>query len=154
VCEDCGRGYVAKSVRSKFCSDLCRVRASRRSGKVGQAKAAAAPKAPKTKGAKAAAAEVPQLPKKPPPPTYDALAEQVTATLTSMKAYDTIAGKAALRVAQQIDRGGDSGSAVATLSTQLMRLVEQAKVEAAPLNRDKADDLIDKVNNKLLRLLG
>jgi len=154
-CEDCGRRFVAKSVRAKFCSDLCRVRASRRAGKVGKAKAAAAPKAPRTKGARAAELEAAAAaqPEKPPAPTYDALADQVTQSLTAMKAYNTIAGKAALRVAQQIDRGGDSGSAVATLSTQLMRLVEQAKVEAAPLNRDDADDVLDAVNNKLLRLM-
>lgn len=137
-CDECGTAYEAKRKTSKFCSPVCRVRANRRPSKVGKAKAAAAPEAPA----------------KPPAPTYDALAEQVTASLTKMKAYDTIAGKAALRVAQQIDRGGDSGSAVATLSTQLMRLVDQAKAEAAPLNRDKADDVIDAVNNKLMRLMA
>jgi hypothetical protein len=137
-CDECGKAYEAKRKTSKFCSTQCRVKANRRPSKVGKAKA------------KADAA----APAKPLAPTYDALAEQVTQTLTTMKAYDTIAGKAALRVAQQIDRGGDTGSAVATLSTQLMRLVDQAKAEAAPLNRDKADDVIDAVNNKLIRLMS
>jgi len=137
-CDECGTPYEAKRKTSKFCSTPCRVKANRRPSKVGKAKS------------KADAAS----PEKPAKPTYDALAEQVKQSLRAANAFDTIAGKAALRVAQQIDRGNDTGSAVATLSTQLMRLVEQAKVEAAPLNRDKADDVIDRVNNKLLRLLS
>jgi hypothetical protein len=83
---------------------------------------------------------------------YDTLAEQVASTLGEAQALDTISGMAAVRVAQQIDRGRDGGSAVATLVKELTRLVGEAKVEAAPKNRDGVNVVEDAVGAKLLRL--
>lgn len=84
---------------------------------------------------------------------YDTLAEQVQNSLTELQALDTISGMAAVRIAQQIDRGGDSGSAVATLSKELSRLVDAAKVESAPRRKDAVDDISARVGEKLLRLV-
>ncbi len=149
-CEDCGQPFTAKTRRAKFCSDLCRVRANRRPTKVGKAKAASAIHAvPDGKSKPEAAAVV-----TPPAPTYDTLEDQVVGSLTDLNALDTIAGRAAVRVAQQIDHGGDGGSAVVSLSKELSRLVAEAKVEAAPRNRDKADDIAMLVNQKILRLVS
>lgn len=140
-CEDCGQPFTGKTKRARFCSDLCRVRANRRPSKVGRAKERAA-----AKDAKVAAVEHE-------PVVYDTLEEQLRTSLTDLNALDTISGMAAVRVAQQIDKGRDTGSAVATLSKELSRLVGEAKVEAAPRNLDKADDIAAAVNAKILRLV-
>jgi protein-arginine kinase activator protein McsA len=170
VCEECGEPFQAKTQRARFCSTAHRVRANRRPDKVGQAKAdadeaaatpaprkrAGAKKAPAKKAAakrsttrKTKATEKPAAPSTPPAPTYDTLAEQVKQSLTDLQALGTISGMAAVRVAQQIDRGRDSGAAVATLSRELSRLVGEAKVESAPNRRDKVDDIADRAAAKI-----
>ena len=139
TCEQCGTAFETSRRQARFCSATCRSRAHR--GKPALSVVAGESPKPSTKREPA------------PPPVYDTLAEQVRTLLTEAKALDTIAGMAAIRVAQQIDRGGDSGSAVATLSKELSRLVDAAKVEAAPRNKDAADDITARVNEKLLRLV-
>ena len=155
-CDECGKPYVAKTKRSKFCGDTCRVRAHRRPSKTGAARTKAARAATGAPGA-----TVTQLPTaggpldqtSPADPLVEdiegSLADQVRKTLTAEKALDTISGAQAIRIARQIDRGDDSGSAVATLSKELSRLVEAAKVEAAPRIKDAADDVMDRVKQKL-----
>lgn len=152
-CEQCGESFSSPRRQARFCGPTCRSRAHR--GKPPaltvvppvdqpkpekQAKAANATAAPATKLAKET-------------PTYDTLEDQVEATLKAQNALDTIAGRAAIRVAQQIDRGGDAGSAVVALSKELSRLVAEAKVEAAPRNKDQADDILERVNQKILGLV-
>lgn len=175
ACDECGEPYVAQTQRSKFCGATCRVRANRRPSKVGAAKAkqaAGAASRPSQKAKQAGKADgktptvlegatVTQLPiaggpldqTSPADPTVEdivgSLAEQVRKTLTEAKALDTIAGAQAVRIARQIDRGDDSGSAVATLSKELSRLVAEARIEAAPKNRDRVDELSDAVVQKL-----
>lgn len=153
ACDECGTAYEAKRRTSKYCSTKCRTRVSRRTSKSPAAKP------------KAAAGTVTQLPtaggpldetSPANPNTEDvcgSLAEQVRKSLTDYQALDTISGAQAIRVARQIDRGGDSGSAVATLSKELSRLVGEAKVEAAPRIKDAADDVMARVDEKL-RLVG
>lgn len=140
VCEECGTGFVAKTKRAKYCRAACRVKANRRPSKVGKARA----EQQQSDGT----ADVVDL-QPAPAPTYDTLAEQVRTSLTAMQALDTISGMTALRVAQQIDRGGDSGAAVASLSKELTRLVAEAKAEAAPRHRDGVTSLEDRVAAKL-----
>jgi hypothetical protein len=166
VCEECGKGFEAKTRRAKFCTTACRVRANRRPDKVGQAKAeavekpaprkrAAAKKAPAKKSAqKRAAAKTTTTDQAPaldptPPPTYDTLEGQVRSTLTELQALGTVSGMTAVRVAQQIDKGRDTGSAVAGLSRELSRLIGEAKVESAPNRRDKVDDIKDRAAAKI-----
>ena len=170
VCEECGTSFEGKTRRARFCTTACRVRANRRPDKVGQARAeaeevAAKPargkrtatkKAPAKKAAakrsttrKSKAPGKPSAPTAPPAPVYDTLAEQVKQSLTDLQALGTISGMAAVRVAQQIDKGRDSGAAVATLSRELSRLVGEAKVESAPNRRDKVDDIADRAAAKL-----
>jgi protein-arginine kinase activator protein McsA len=159
VCEECGTTFAAKTNRARFCSTAHRVRANRRPSKVGKAKDDAARKPAKKVATKKATAKKPAAKAKdadsppPPAPVYDTLAEQLKNSLTELQALDTIAGMAALRIAQQIDRGQDSGSAVATLSKELSRLVGEAKLEAAPKIRDRVDDITTAASEKMLRLV-
>jgi hypothetical protein len=128
-CEACGKTLVGKRNGAKFCDSTCRSRASRRA-KAGPAKPDDAPPAV-------------------PVAEYDSLADQIKASLTELEALATISGMAALRIAQQIDRGRDSGSAVATLTKELSRLVVEAKVESAPRRKDGADEIASRVIAKL-----
>ncbi len=154
TCEQCGEGFSASRRHARFCSDNCRSRKHR--GKTptqltvvgGTVIKPAKSKTSATKGT-----ETPATPPAPPAPTYDTLEDQVRAKLSAVNALDTIAGIAAIRIAQQIDRGGDSGSAVVSLSKELSRLVDEAKVEAAPQNKDAVDDLAALVNAKILKLV-
>ena len=131
TCDECGKAYTARHPRSRYCSTPCRVRVSKRPSKI-----------PAALGEKAA--EV-----KPEAPLYDTLAETVRHQLAEIEALGTISGVAAIRVAQQIDRGRDTGSAVATLTRELSRLIEEAKAEAAPRIRDAVTDLQADVATKL-----
>lgn len=141
-CDECGNTYSTKSPASKYCGPGCRSRVSRRPGNI-----------PAHLGHKAldsiADNGKPSTPAAPIAPLYDSLADQIQASLNTAQAMDTISGMAALRVAQQIDRGGDSGSAVATLTKELSRLVAEAKVEAAPRIKDAVDDVASAVIAKL-----
>ncbi|MDQ6524315.1 hypothetical protein RB608_11920 [Nocardioides sp. LHD-245] len=151
-CDECGTPYEAQRRTSKYCSTKCRTRVSRRTSKAPAAK---------SKALDPAGGTVTQLPtaggpldetSPANPNTEDmtgSLAEQVRKSLTELRALDTISGAQAIRVARQIDRGGDSGSAVATLSKELSRLADAAKVEAAPRIKDAADDIADRVSEKL-----
>ena len=136
TCEQCGKDFATSSRRARFCGATCRSRSHR-----GKSPVAAVPDQQPADARPAAA--VPER------PTYDTLEEQVRASLTELNALETIAGMGAIRIAQQIDRGGDSGSAVVSLSKELSRLRHEAIVEAAPKNRDAADDVLDRVNAKL-----
>lgn len=137
ACEECGKSLKGRSPRTRFCDSKCRGKANRRPDKIGAHKAQIPADAP------AGRAE----------PEYDTLADQLRASLTEMQAMDTIAGMAALRIAQQIDKGRDTGSAVATLSKELSRLVVEAKLEAAPKIRDRADVIMEAAGEKMLRLV-
>lgn len=140
-CEQCGTAFTSPRKQARFCSSTCRSRAHRGKPPALTVVDAVTPKTTSKPKSEA------------PAPVYDTLEEQVRTSLTAVNALDTIAGMAAVRVAQQIDRGGDSGSAVATLSKELSRLVDAAKVEAAPRNKDQADDIAARVNEKILRLV-
>lgn len=142
TCEQCGTSFTSPRSQARFCGPTCRSRAHRGKPGVEAVEANASSEDPPATRAVAAKRSK----------RYSTLEEQVRATLTEMKALTTISGMSAVRVAQQIDRGGDSGSAVATLSKELSRLVSEAKVEAAPLNADKVDDVAALVNAKILRL--
>ena len=141
-CEECGATFPAKTKRAKYCTTACRVRANRRPSKVGKAKA------------EAAGAVVVPIGKSAPvhQDAEGGLATQVRETLTELDALTTVAGMAALMVARQIDKGQDSGSAVATLSKELSRLMTEARAEAAPKQRDGVDDVMRRAAEKLLRL--
>lgn len=146
-CEECGTPFEAKTKRARFCKTACRVKANRRPTKIGRAKARA--------GGGDVAAEVVELDASGAGVVEDdgGLVSQVRQTLQSIGALATVAGMAALRVARQIDKGEDSGSAVATLSKELSRLMAEARAEAAPLQLDAADDVMARAAAKILRLI-
>jgi ATP-dependent exoDNAse (exonuclease V) alpha subunit len=148
TCEECGAAFSAKTRRAKFCKTSCRVAANRRPSKTGKAKEQGQAAGAVVEIGKNAPAPPPA---DPPKPTYDTLAEQVRESLTELKALDTISGMAALRIAQQLDRGGDNGSAVATLTKELSRLRAEARVEAAPRHRDGVTTIEERVAGKLLQ---
>lgn len=146
-CEQCGTAFETPRRQARFCSSTCRSRNHR-----GKPAIAAVPDltadTKKSRGKKAKAQTTESTPVDP-APTYDTLEEQLRASLGEINALETIAGMAAVRIAQQIDRGNDSGSAVVALSKELSRLRAEAIVEAAPKNRDGVDDIVDRVNDKL-----
>ena len=137
-CEQCAKAFQTSSRRARFCGSTCRGRAHRGVPPT----LSAVPDSPAEALKQAGASQ-----------GYEKLAGQVRRSLEAANALDTVAGMTAIRVAQQIDEGGDAGTAIATLSKELTRLTAEAKLEAAPLNRDKADDIAAQVNAKLLRLV-
>lgn len=141
TCEECGETFVAKHPAARFCSTAHRRNASRRPDKVGKAKAAGL-------------VGINRAPEPEAPPVYDTLVGQVEADLAAEKALGTISGRAAIRIAQQLDRGRDTGSAVATLTKELTRLVESARVEAAPKIRDAVTELEEQATAKLRLVAG
>lgn len=139
TCDECGTAFVAKTKRARFCGAACRVRANRRPSKVG----AAAAKRADT----ATPSDAPKTESK-----TESLTAQVRRTLERFDALDTVSGLNAVLIAGQLDRGDDSGSAMATLSKELSRLVAEAKAEALPKHRDGTDDVLARVAEKLMGL--
>ncbi|ABL80098.1 MULTISPECIES: hypothetical protein [unclassified Nocardioides] len=139
TCEECGTPFVAKTKRGRFCGAACRVRANRRPTKTGRAVTAAA-----------------QSGERPAPRVGAAdggLEAQIRSSLESAGAMQTVAGTAALLLARQIGSGQDSGSAVATMTRELSRLMGEARAEAAPKQRDGADDVMARVAAKIQELV-
>lgn len=142
ACAECGKEFQTTSARARFCPDnsACRKAASRRPSKQGRRE---------IDGGTA----VDQ--RKPATPVADAdggLAAQVRASLRAAGAFETVAGMSALMLARQIDKGQDSGSAIASMTKEVSRLVSEAKAEAAPTQRDGADDVMARAAEKLMRL--
>lgn len=151
-CAQCGNDFTAGRRHARFCSSNCRNRNHRGKPPTAGVVVLSVVGARTTDEAAPADGAAEGKPVK--GRTYDALEVQVRESLGAANALNTISGVAAIRIAQQIDKGGDAGSAVATLSKELSRLVGEAKVEAAPLNRDKADDIAALVNAKILKLIS
>jgi hypothetical protein len=147
-CEQCGDPFETKSARARFCGPTCRSRAHR-------GKPPALSAVPATAGTDTAKRTTTgAAPAAPEPPVYELLADQVKQSLQDANALATIAGRSAVRVAEQIDKGRDSGSAVVSLTRELQRLRAEAIVEAAPANPDAADKIAAAAQEKLLRLVG
>lgn len=117
TCRVCGEAFSSKRAHALYCGAVCRKRASR--GSISKAK-------PET-GAAAPASELVQL---------------VRAELDKVDALETVPGQQALVVADRMSRGAESGSAVASLSQELTRLVV-----AATRGRDSADP-VDEVKER------
>lgn len=94
TCEVCDRPFAAKSSRARYCSDRCRKRRSRTGVVV-----------PFTGGdAK--------------PPPRGPVAEATIRLLEEADEMDTPLGANALKLAEKLDEGGDTGSSTAALSKQ------------------------------------
>lgn len=162
ACEECGVTFVAQRATAKFHSATCRVRANRRPTKTGRAKfdaeavtADVVQLRPGQKAKKAQQAEKSAAGSTTPPPQVDGvLVEQIRASLEKAGALETIAGASALLLARQMERGQESGSAVASMTKELSRLVVEAKAEAGPRQQDAADDVMARAAAKLMRLVG
>lgn len=128
-CEECGSTFEAKTKRAKFCGATCRVRANRRPSKQG----AAAEQGQSTTTAV---------------PERGGLVGQVAADLAKATVLDTIPGRAALALAYRIESPMESGSAAASMTKELSRLVEEAKA-LTPKRNDRVDTLDDSVGAKL-----
>jgi len=123
-CEECGTTYTAKRSNSRFCGDACRVRANRRPSKRGVAVDKQAI------------------------PDRGGLISQVAADLAKVDVLDTIPGRAALALAYRIESPMETGSAAASMTRELSRLVEEAR-SLAPAQQDNIDQLGDSVGAKL-----
>lgn len=147
-CEECGTAFTPSRRDQRFCKAYCRVKANRRPTKVGRAK--------QEGKSGAGSAEVVELKAAPAPPqdVDGGLAAQVRSSLTDAGALATVAGMAALTLARQIEKGQDSGSAVASMTKQLSALMAEARAESAPSQRDAADDVMARAAAKIMRLVG
>lgn len=122
TCECCGRDYSAKRATSRFCSDVCRMRAKRGGS------------APKLRA-------VTDLPKR---HHAGSLLGSVMIALEEAKALETPAGRLAVSLATRIDdpESNDSGSAVASLSRELRAVLGEALARssksASPLDEIRA----------------
>lgn len=118
-CDRCGKRYMAKTKRSKFCSDSCRARFSQGSRDT----RTSPPMAPVIAGA-------PEL-------------SVVSATrheLTRIARMDAPLGATALALAARIDSGLEPGSAVAAMSKELRACLEELR-RTAPAAANPLDEL-------------
>lgn len=109
-CDSCDQPYQPKNAKSRFCSDTCRQR-SHRAGEV-----------------------VPLRDVEPP------VTAATRATLEAAGRLATPAGAVALALAQKLDLGRDTGSAMASLAKQHLASLAEA-VKGAPPELDLVDDL-------------
>lgn len=155
VCGECGEPFAAKSPKAKWCSDRCRKRNERRPSPAPVKKSAkpapqldgvqaalleqltdgpsADHQAPKTPVAPVADEEEspPSEPAPPPePPEPSAFEKATLIELEALKATDTMLGQQALAVARRVAGDSESGAAVASLSREHSRLMEQIAVRA------------------------
>jgi len=127
-CEECGTTFTAKTSRAKFCGTACRVRANRRPSKSGASSSDQPP--------------VQALPER------GGLVGQVAADLANLDVLNTIPGRAALALAYRIESPMETGSAAASMTKELSRLVEDAKA-LTPKGQDGIDQIGDSVGAKL-----
>ena len=112
VCVACGKTFEAQRSTKRYCSTSCRTRAS-----TGAVVPMVKPEEPKSAGSVYAA---------------------TLTELTEANRVSTAQGQAALRLAELIDAGGQTGSAVAALTkewaTRLAVATEGAAVKADPVD--------------------
>ncbi len=125
-CEHCGRAYIAKSSRSKFCKEAECVRsrdaARKRRGPGGEV---------------VVAFPVPTPADEPCGPLEAAAREE----LMACDRADTFAGRLALGLARRMDAGSrDTGSSVSSLSKELRAAMADATKDA-PRAADAIDEL-------------
>lgn len=133
-CDECGNVYVAKRATSKFCEPACRVKWNRRPA----AKAATAERRADPTSSPAPVAA----------PASGGLVSQVAADLAKAGVLDTIPGRAALALAYRVESPMETGSAAASMTRELSRLVEEART-LMPKQQDGIDELDDTVGAKL-----
>lgn len=135
-CEGCGKPFVAKRKTARYCGPTCRSRASlarsraARSGTVVQLTAPAP-----AEGEQGAEVQLP-------------IRAAVEAALTKANKLDTPAGQTALHLAARLDRsGGESASAVASLSREMDRLLSELMADVP-----KEPDGLDRAQGKVLEM--
>lgn len=124
-CDACGKPYEAKTVRSRFCTDLCRKRGGR--------------------GVRAPAVVV-ELPAS---PVVEGLASAVRAELVEGGRENTALGRAALAIAARIDSQLDTGSGVASLAREL-----RSTLPAALAGVEKASSPVVQMRDELAARRG
>lgn len=132
-CESCGRQFEAKSQRARFCSSTCRGRQHRA-------------------GDRATVTEFRAR-------DDDQADEPVTVvaatrrTLVAADRLESPAGAAAMVIAAKLDRGGDTGSAVAALVRELRAAVAEATA-GVKMAADPLDEIARKREERLARAGG
>jgi hypothetical protein len=134
-CDSCGDAYTAKTARSRYCSDRCKVRYSR--GVVVPIETKAKPS--------------------PPPAAGDDVRPQpagvLGATIRELELaerLETPAGQAALVLAWRLDGNRDTGSAMATMTRQLRETLAEA-LKGARREGSKLDELTERRRQRLNR---
>lgn len=125
-CDACGRRYVAKSKRSKFCADVeCkrrreRERKRRRGGEV---------------------FELPGVPLSPAPSSSGGVAEAARAELAAAGRVGTSIGRAAIALAEKLDVAVfDTGSSMAAVSREYRATLAEA-LKDVRVDVDQVDEL-------------
>jgi len=124
ACGECEADFEARSPRAMYCSEKCRKAANRRPSKRGVAVDKSAV------------------------PERGGLVSQVAADLVKLGVLDTIPGRAALALAYRIESPMETGSAAASMTRELSRLVEDARA-LTPKGQDGIDQIDDSVGAKL-----
>jgi hypothetical protein len=112
-CEACGRSFVQKSARQRFCSTTCRSR-GHRGGSV--------------------------VPLRDSMPEPASLVDVTRQALAEVGRESTPAGVSALLLAAKLDLGGDTGSAMAALAKQHLAALEES-LRGVPRADDRVDEL-------------
>lgn len=113
-CDSCGRPYDAKRASSRFCSDTCRKRAQR-NGESGPKPASE-------------------------PQSGGTVVQATAAELDSLGLRESRLGQQALRLAQKLESAFDTGSATASVSRELDRIMDKAIASVG-----KAGDSVDEM---------
>jgi hypothetical protein len=133
TCEVCKTPFEAQRVTAKYCSKRCSVRAtrSRAAGRPlapAQQPTAAAPAAPTVQAPPVSSADTPLL---------------VAATISELAAAEklgTTLGQQAVRLAERMVAGSETGSAVASLSKELRATMAEA-LKGAQQAGDPVDEI-------------
>lgn len=120
-CAGCGKDFEAQRKTARFCGPTCRQRAHRR------------PDAP--------AAPVQVI-----TPAEPALVAATRKELEAAGRLETTLGQAALRLAEQMSDGRDTGSAMAALSKELRAVMAEALADAP-----KVADSVDELSQRRIR---
>jgi len=129
ACEECGHEFTAKKTSARFCGAACRVRANRKLHRQQQTSPEQQEEAPAI-------------------PPRGGLIGQVAADLIAAGVLETTPGRAALALAVRIESPMETGSAAATMTRELTRLMDAAAA-LAPASQDTIDGLGDSVGAKL-----
>lgn len=141
-CDTCGRSYAAKRKSSRFCSDTCRVRASRGVRTPAAASAVEGKPLPVLEGEIVDDSMGPAQPQNDESPLVTATRAQ----LEKANVIESYLAQQALELARRIGNPHETGASIASLSRELGRVMREALEQSDEV--DEVDKLTDEVAAK------